>query len=70
MQENLIEKLNEHLQLTDDYYIEQDKQNNVKVNVYKKEQDIDELIGSYIFENADLDEIFEIGKQILSDIWS
>ena len=67
---NLINELERHLQLSRDYYLEQDKQNNMKVNVYKKEQDMDELIGSYIFENADLDEIFEIGKQILSDIWS
>ncbi len=67
---NLINELERHLQLSSEYYLEQDKQNNMKVNVYKKEQDMDELIGSYIFENADLDEIFEIGKQILSDIWS
>jgi hypothetical protein len=66
---NLINELQKHLQLPEGYYLEQDKDDKHKVYVWKEEDCIQELIGYYIFENGDLDEVFELGKEILGDIW-
>lgn len=69
MDNNLIEILDKHLQLPDNYYLINDKEDNLKIHVYKHDQDIDELVGSYILENTDIDEIYEVCKEILCDIY-
>ena len=67
---NIKEELEKHLQLSDDYYLEQDKDDKMKIYVWKIEcEDMHELIGSYILENDSFGEMFEVGKEILNDIW-
>ena len=65
-----LNELKKHLQLTDEYYIEQDKNDKFKIYIWKCESGIQELIGSYIFENTSQNEIFEVGKEILGDIFT
>lgn len=65
----LIEILYKHLQLPNNYYLINDKEDNLKISVYKHDKDIDELVGSYILENTDIDEIYEVCKEILCDIY-
>lgn len=69
MESNLTKVLDKHLQLPSNYTIEQDKKDKLKIHVYKHDEDIDELIGSYILENTDVDEIYEVCKEILGDIY-
>lgn len=65
----LIEILDKHLQLPNTYYLIQDKNDNLKISVYKQDQDMDELIGSYILETTNIDDIYCVCKEILEDIW-
>ena len=64
----LIEILDKHLQLPNTYYLIQDKNDNLKISVYKQDQDMDELIGSYILETTNIDDIYCVCKEILEDI--
>ena len=63
---NLISVFDKHLQLPPKYYLQQDEHDPMKIYVCKRGIGI---VNAYILENDDFDEIFEVGKEILNDIY-
>lgn len=63
---NLVQEFDKHLQLPPKYYLQQDETDPMKIYVCKRGLG---MVNAYILEHADFDEIFEVGKEILNDIY-
>lgn len=64
--ENLLDEFNRHLQLPPKYFLAQDEKDPMRIYLCKRGIGI---VNIYLLEHDDFDEIFEVGKEMLNDIY-